>query len=69
MATTPVFLPGESHGRRSLVGYSLWDLKQFDRIEQLTHGKLKHYHNCCLDIFSYVYYSKSLANFIYLPEL
>ena len=22
MATTPVFLPGESHGQRSLVGYS-----------------------------------------------
>ena len=21
---TPVFLPGESHGQRSLVGYSLW---------------------------------------------
>ena len=24
MATTPVFLPGESHGRRSLVGCSPW---------------------------------------------
>ena len=24
MATTPVFLPGESHGWRSLVGYSPW---------------------------------------------
>ena len=22
MATTPVFLPGESHGQRSLLGYS-----------------------------------------------
>ena len=22
---TPVFLPGESHGQRSLVGYSPWD--------------------------------------------
>jgi len=21
---TPVFLPGESHGQRSLAGYSLW---------------------------------------------
>ena len=21
---TPVFLPGESHGQKSLVGYSLW---------------------------------------------
>ena len=25
---TPVFLPGESHGQRSLVGYSSWDYKQ-----------------------------------------
>ena len=25
--TTPVFLPGKSHGHRSLVGYSPWDHK------------------------------------------
>ena len=25
---TPVFLPGKSHGRRSLVGYSLWSCKR-----------------------------------------
>ena len=24
MATTPVFLPGKSHGQRNLVGYSPW---------------------------------------------
>ena len=27
MASTPVFLPGESYGQRSLVGYSLWVTK------------------------------------------
>ena len=27
---TPVFLPGESHGQRSLVGYSPWDTKESD---------------------------------------
>ena len=27
---TPVFLPGKSHGQRSLVGYSLWDHKELD---------------------------------------
>ena len=32
---TPVFLPGKSHGRRSLVGYSLWGRKESDRTEQL----------------------------------
>ena len=35
MATTPVFLPGNSHGRRSLVGYSPWDQKESDTTEQL----------------------------------
>ena len=33
---TPVFLPGESHGQRSLVGYSPWDHKELDTTEQLT---------------------------------
>ena len=27
---TPVLLPGKSHGRRSLVGYSPWGLKELD---------------------------------------
>ena len=34
---TPVFLPGESHGQRSLAGYSPWDSKESDTTEQLTH--------------------------------
>ena len=33
MATTPVVLPGESHGQRSLVGYSLWGHKESDTTE------------------------------------
>ena len=32
---TPVFLPGESHGQRSLVGYSPWGCKELDRTESL----------------------------------
>ena len=35
MATTPVFLPRKFHGRRSLVGYSLWGHKESDMTEQL----------------------------------
>ena len=27
---TPVFLPGESYGQRSLVGYSPWGCKESD---------------------------------------
>ena len=33
MATSPVFLPGESHGQRSLVGYSPWGRKESDMTE------------------------------------
>ena len=36
MVPTPVFLPGESHGQRSLVSYSLWSHKESDTTEQLT---------------------------------
>ena len=33
---TPVFLPGKSHGRRNLVGYSPWGHKESDTTERLT---------------------------------
>ena len=33
---TPVFLSEESHGQRSLVGYSPWDRKESDVTEGLT---------------------------------
>ena len=33
---TPVFLPGESNGQRSLVGYSPWGYKELDTTEQLS---------------------------------
>ena len=29
----PVFLPGESHGQRNLVGYSPWGCKESDTTE------------------------------------
>ena len=32
-AGVPVFLPGESHGQRTLVSYSLWGRKQSDKKE------------------------------------
>ena len=34
---TPVFLLGESHGQRSLVGYSLWGRKKSDTTEVTEH--------------------------------
>ena len=33
-ATTPVFLPGEPHGQRSLVGHGLWGHKESDTTER-----------------------------------
>ena len=43
---TPVLLPGESHGGRSLVGYSPWGRKESDTTERLHF----HFHipNCLL---------------------
>ena len=38
MATTSVFLPGKSHGQRSLVGYSPWGREESDTTERA------HYH-------------------------
>ena len=37
---TPVLLPGKSHGRRSLEGYSPWGREELDmteRLHSLTH--------------------------------
>ena len=36
---TPVFLPGEFHGQRSLVGYSPWGHKESGMTEQLNNNK------------------------------
>ena len=33
MATQSIFLPGESHGERSLAGYSPWGCKELDVTE------------------------------------
>ena len=36
MASTPVFLPREAHGQRSLEGYSAWGHKELDTTERLA---------------------------------
>ena len=38
---TPVFLPGKSHGQRSLVGYDPWGCNELDTTEQLNHSSDK----------------------------
>ena len=37
---TPVFLSGESHGQRSLAGYSPQGLKELDTAEQLNSNNI-----------------------------
>ena len=45
---TPVFLPGESHGQRSLVGYSPWGCKESDTTEQpSTYTHMQEKTQCC----------------------
>ena len=39
---TPVFLPGKSHGQRSLAGYSPWGHKELDMTEWLTLSLCRH---------------------------
>ena len=34
---TPVLVPVEFHGQRSLAGYSPWGCKELDTTERLTH--------------------------------
>ena len=41
MATTPVFLPGESQGRGSLVGCRLWDRTESDTTEKQLSSSMK----------------------------
>ena len=37
--STPVFLPGESRGQRSLVGYGSWGRKELDTTEATEHTR------------------------------
>ena len=48
-SSTPIFLPGKSHGQGSLVGYSSWNLKELGMTE----------HTCIIYLVSYSEYCKS----------
>ena len=40
---TPIFLPGEFQGQRSLSGYHPWGCKELDMTEQITHSLLSNF--------------------------
>ena len=48
---TPVFLPGEPHGQRSLAGYSPWRHKESDMSQQLTLS-FSLFSHPCLSVYS-----------------
>ena len=52
---TPVFLPGESHGQRSLVGQSPRDPKELDVAEWLTISFFFHWSDMILTTNIYLY--------------
>ena len=53
---TPVFLPGESHGQRSLAGYSPWGRKESDTTERLQNNKTSdRYISYLMDVFHAIY--------------
>ena len=43
---SPVFLPREFHGQRSLAGYSPLGLKELGTTEQVTHTHIQRSHVC-----------------------
>ena len=36
----PIFLPGESHGQRSLAGHGPWDRRESDTTEVTEHARI-----------------------------
>ena len=55
MLLTPVFLPGESHGQKSLVGYSPWGCKESDKTEHAQILMHSHYYR------SFDHFNKSIT--------
>ena len=59
IATTPIFLPGEFRGQRSLAGYDPWSLKESDTIGRLSTAqhvsRMLDYIICYLYIHSFIY--------------
>ena len=59
---TPVFLPGEFHGQRSLVNYSPWGREESDMTERLTHTY--GWANTCPSKYLYKYLLKKYCHVV-----
>ena len=51
--STPVSLPGKSHGQRSLVGYSPWGRKESDTTKRI-HSFIHSCFCCTMELISYM---------------
>ena len=51
---TPVFLPGEFHGQRSLAGYIPWGHKESDMTERLTLSLSYTFKECGMTWLTYI---------------
>ena len=51
----PVFLPGESHGQRSLAGYSPWGCKESDMTEATLQAHIYIYIHTYFFVYIYIY--------------
>ena len=54
---TPVFLPRESHGQRSLAGYSPWGHKEPDTTELLSASTILHYKLLLYCDYNFLHYT------------
>ena len=61
MATHSSIWPGESHGQRSLVGYSLWGDKELDTSERLTHTYTHTHTSNIYHIYTDIWQQKNTA--------
>ena len=59
---TPVFLPGESHGQRSLVGYSPWGNRVGHNWAYMQPPLTKLCHSSCLHTLS-IFYTSVIGSF------
>ena len=72
---TPVFLPGEFHGQRSLVAYSPWGPKESDMTEQLTHcvtAPITHWHrnwDTSWPVKKWAWFSPAIGGLYLLPQV
>ena len=72
MEPTPVFLPGESHEQRSLVGYSPWDCKESDTTEATKYipkpNVQAHFGHVCTSVSLLIYHETLKAGSIRLES-